>query len=261
VVVQLFIDSDNALGSDRGDVDDAYAIAALLKSDLPVAAISSVAGNVEEPEAHENNRRLSTLLGWSGSVLRGAEARAALSNFEGRVVALGPLTNVAAAVRAREIIMVGADSASRGRWPPLWPHELNLTFDRQATLRVFASSVPLTILPLNVARELRVSRRDLDAITGSLGRVLRSGTERWFRYLFWMRRTRRFGIYDLAAALYAIDDAGFAFEETTATMRANTFIEFGRGTRRVKVCRALDRKLLWQRFLSIVQLMETSSIR
>jgi hypothetical protein len=53
------------------------------------------------------------------------------------------------------------------------------------------------------------------------------------------------GIYDLAATLDAIDDAGFAFE--TASMRANTFIEFGRGTRPVKVCQALDRQMLWQR--------------
>ncbi len=250
---QLFVDSDNALGASRGDVDDAYAIAALLRGPAPVVAISSVAGNVEEPEAHQNNRRLCALLGWSGPLLRGAEARKALSDFEGRVVALGPLTNVAAAARATEIIMVGANSASRGRWPPLWPHELNLTFDRRATHRLFDSDAPLTILPLNVAADLWVTKGDLGDIAGPLGELLRAGTERWFRYLFWMRRTRRFAIYDLAAALYAIDPAGFEFEETTAAMRPNTFIEFGRGRRAVKVCRALDRQLLWQRFLSIVQ--------
>ena len=44
----LLIDSDNAAGSPRGDVDDAFAIAALLRSGLPVAALASVAGNTSE---------------------------------------------------------------------------------------------------------------------------------------------------------------------------------------------------------------------
>src|SRR5712692_8184337 len=102
--MQIFIDTDNALGANRGDVDDAYAIAALVTSGIPITAISSVAGNVEEPEAHDNNRRLCALLRWSGPLLRATEGRAALANFRGRVVALGPLTNVASALRASEII-------------------------------------------------------------------------------------------------------------------------------------------------------------
>lgn len=250
--MQLFIDTDNALGSNRGDVDDAYAIAALVRSGIPIIAISSVAGNVPEPEAYENNSRLCALLGWSGPLLRGAEAQSVLSGFQDRVVALGPLTHVASALGASEIITVGSNSATRGRWPPLWPHELNLTFDRAATHRVFTAGVPLTIFPLNVAREFWVLKEDLHSISGALGDALRAGTERWFRTLLWRRHTRRFAIYDLAAALYAIDPSGFEFEETTAAIRRNTFLEFGRGTRRVKVCRRLDRELLWKRFLAIV---------
>jgi inosine-uridine nucleoside N-ribohydrolase len=250
--MQLFIDTDNALGSNRGDVDDAYAIAALVRSRIPIIAISSVSGNVSEPEAYQNNGRLCAVLGWSGPLLRGAEAQAKLSDFQGRVIAIGPLTNVAFAARASEIITVGSNSATRGRWPPRWPHELNLTFDPTATHRVFASDVPLTIFPLNITRDFRVLKKDLHSITGSLGNVLRQGTARWFRTLLWKRHTRRFAIYDLAAALYAIDPSGFEFEETTAAIRKNTFIEFHRGTRRVKVCRGLNRELLWRRFLTIV---------
>ncbi len=250
---QIFIDTDNALGSARGDVDDAYAIAALVRSAVSIADISAVSGNVTEAEAHRNNQRLCSLLGWEGPLLRGAEARTSLADFRGRIVAIGPLTNVAAARRASEIILVGGNTTTRGRWPPLWPHEFNLTFDRPATHQVFASNVPLTILPLNVARELWVLKGDLQAISGPLGEALRSGTERWFRTLLWRRHTRRFAIYDLAAALYALDAAGFAFEETTVTMRPNTFLEFGRGTRPVKLCRALDRHRLRRRFLAIVQ--------
>jgi inosine-uridine nucleoside N-ribohydrolase len=246
----IFIDTDNALGSPTGDVDDAYAIAALVRSGVAIGAISSVAGNTSEPRAFENNRRLADLLGWHGPLLHGgSEARAALATFEGRVAALGPLTNVIAATHASEIVLVGANASSRGRWPPWWPHEFNLTKDVRATRELFRSDVPLTIFPLDVARQLWITRRDLDAINGPLGDYLRTGSARWFRHLLLVRRTRRFAIYDLAAALYLLDADGFTMEHTTAAMRPNTFIEFGAGSREVKVCRALDRVRLWQRFL------------
>jgi inosine-uridine nucleoside N-ribohydrolase len=252
MIEDLFVDSDNALGSHRGDVDDAYAIAAIVRSGLPIAAMASVAGNVSAGEAFENNRRLARVAGYGGRLLHASEAREFLPSFQGRVVALGPLTNVVAASQAREIIIVGANSDSFGRWPPLWPHEFNLTHDRAATHRLFAMAVPLTIIPLNVARRLAVRQDDLHSIDGLLGNYLRDGTTRWLRYLRWRRFTRRFAIYDLAAALYAIDPAGFTMETTTAAIRPNTFIDFGRGTRTVTLCRTLDRQVLWRRFLSLV---------
>ena len=247
----LFIDTDNAMGSPAGDVDDAFAIAALVQSGIPIAAIASVAGNTSEPRAFENNRRLTEILGWRGPLLHGGtEARTALSSFEGRVAALGPLSNVIAATRASEIVIVGANRSSRGRWPPAWPHEFNLTKDVASTLELFRGNVPLTIFPLDVARALWVTRRDLDAIGGPLGDFLRAGAVRWFRRLRLVKGTGRFPIYDLAAALYLLDEDGFTMERTTASMRPNTFIEFGSGTRAVKVCRALDRQRLWQRFVT-----------
>jgi inosine-uridine nucleoside N-ribohydrolase len=70
----LLIDTDNAAGSPRGDVDDAFALAALLRSGLPVAAVSSVAGNTGEAEADRNNRVLGGLCGYGGPYLRGVRA-------------------------------------------------------------------------------------------------------------------------------------------------------------------------------------------
>src|SRR5688500_19462844 len=43
----LWIDTDNALGADRGNVDDGLAIAALLGSRARVIGISCVAGNTD----------------------------------------------------------------------------------------------------------------------------------------------------------------------------------------------------------------------
>jgi inosine-uridine nucleoside N-ribohydrolase len=247
----LFVDSDNALGSPRGDVDDAFALAALMRGGAELAAISSVAGNTTEPRAFENNARLAKLAGWRGTLLRGHEARPILHTFPGRIVALGPLTNVAAAAAASEVIVVGATLHTLGRFPPLWPHEFNLTKDRAATRKLFASRLPLTFFPLDVVRRLRVRKRDLDALQGPLGEELRRETARWFTHLRLVRATGRFPIYDLAAALYALIEEGFTMERTTATMAASTFVRFGRGTREVRVCTRIDPALLWERFLAL----------
>ena len=242
----LWIDSDNGLGSPRGDVDDAFAIAALLCSGAEVAGLSSCAGNTSEPLAYANNVRLAQLLGWPGPVVR----QPALRDFPGRIMALGPLTNVAGARAASEILIVGGNSVSRGRWPPFWPYEFNLTRDRRAALEVFHSGVPLTIFPLNVARRLTIQAEELDGIPGPLGHALRGGSTRWFTHLRRARLTRHFPVYDLAAALYALDADGFTLERTTAEMRPNTALAFGRGSRPVTLCTALDRDRLWQRFVS-----------
>lgn len=235
----LWIDSDNALGSPSGDVDDAFAIAALLCSGADVAGLSSCAGNTSLDLAHANNVRLAKLLGWSGPVLRTPDLR----DFPGRIVALGPLTNIASARAASEIIIVGGNSTSRGRWPPFWPFEFNLTKDRRAALGVFHSHVPLTIFPLNVARQLTIRIEDVPSF-------LREGSRRWFTHLRRVRLTRDFPVYDLAAALYALSPDGFTMQRTTAEMRPNTALRFGRGTREVTLCMSLDRDALWRRFLS-----------
>lgn len=241
------------MGSPSGDVDDAYAIAALVRSALPIAGLGACAGNTAEELAHRNNERLAAVLGYAGPLLRAREAAEALRTFAGRIAALGPLTNVAGAEAAAEIVLVGGTLRSRGRWPPLYPHEFNLTFDARAAHTVFNSAAPLTIVPLDVARGFWVRERDLDDIPGAFGELARRETKRWFRRLLWVRRTRRFAIYDLLAALYLLGGEGLTMEAMTATMRPNTFLDFGRGRRPVKVCTALDRELLWERFLALVR--------
>jgi len=105
----LILDTDNALGSPHGDVDDAFALAALLRSGLPVAGLASVGGNTSEARADRNNRRLAALCGFSGPFFRGVEAGEVPDRIDRapelwsgapvRVVALGPLTNLAAVLR------------------------------------------------------------------------------------------------------------------------------------------------------------------
>jgi inosine-uridine nucleoside N-ribohydrolase len=262
----LLIDTDNAAGSPSGDVDDAFAIAALLRSGLPVAAIASVAGNTSEAGADRNNRALGELCGYDGRYLRGVQAgdvpdridRAGglWRNGPVRFLALGPLTNLAALLAARpaisEVVLVGGNLTSRGRFPPWWPHEFNLTKDPAATRAVFASDLPLTIVPLDVARRLRIGPGELKGLPSELGKFLRRHSARWARRSLLIRGSRRFPVFDLAAAAYAIDPALAAVEETRARLHRNLWLEFGRGERRLRVVRDLDLDGIWRLFDRLV---------
>ena len=247
----IFIDSDNGLGSPSGDVDDGFAIAALIKAGAPIAAVAAVGGNTAEELAFQNNAVLCRMLGFEGSRLDGKQARDFLPSFAGRIAAFGPFTNCIGAHMASEIVAVGTTLTTPGRWPPFWPFEFNFTKDKDAARKVFRLEVPLTIFPLDVVRELYVHKQDLDAIPDPFGSFARQETKRWFRHLLLLRQTRRFPIWDLAAALYMLGPDGLTMEDTVAEMRPNTFVEFGRGSRPVKVCTAIRREVLWQRFLSL----------
>jgi inosine-uridine nucleoside N-ribohydrolase len=260
----ILIDTDNAAGSPSGDVDDAFAVTALLSSGLPVAAICSVDGNTSEEQADRNNRVLGELCGFTGSYLRGVEAGDVPNRIDRvdlgaagplRFVALGPLSNLAAVLGKApiaEAVLVGSNLTSRGRFPPWWPHEFNLTHDREATRTVFASDLPLTIVPLDVARRLRLGPGEMKALKGELGTFLRRCSARWSRRSLLIRGSRRFPVFDLAAAAYVIDPSLVSIEEMSVRVHSNLWIEYGRGDRRLRVIRDLDAKAIWRRFVDLV---------
>ena len=263
--MRYYIDSDNGLGSHFGDVDDAFAIAALLRSGLDVMALGSVSGNTTEPRASANNRRLAELCRFHGLLVRPPEGGISrlLAAEEGQmtIAALGPLTNIAAALqedqtlasRVREVVMVGANISSRGRWPPLWPHEFNLTKDKAATFAVFNSALPLTFVPLDVARRLRATRSRLRAIQHSLiGSHLGEGSQRWMRRSRILKWSSSFPVWDLTAAMYLIEPALYVFEDTFAEMASSTHVRFGTGSRPVRLVRFIDEAEVWEAFTRLI---------
>ncbi|MEO6596583.1 MAG: nucleoside hydrolase, partial [Planctomycetota bacterium] len=108
---RLFVEADNAMGSARGDVDDGFALAALLQSRTPLLAIGSVFGNTDEAAADRNNRALAAAMQVPVRHVRGC-SRAGQEVAESveflvaqqqplTVLALGPLTTLAAALARR----------------------------------------------------------------------------------------------------------------------------------------------------------------
>jgi inosine-uridine nucleoside N-ribohydrolase len=236
------VDADNAMGSPSGDVDDGFAIAAMVLGDPRVVALSSVRGNTSEALADANNRRIGRLCHYPGPFLRGssrADESSEASRFLTepgpplRFLAFGPLTNLAAAIiadpvgtakRVGEVVIVGSNASSAGRWPPLWPHEFNLTKDLRAARIVFESGLPLTFAPLDLLKRMVVSKADLEELRGRLGGYIRTESSRWFRRVRLLKLSSTFPVWDLVAAMYALGEPSIRTDVIRATMHGNGWI-------------------------------------
>lgn len=267
----FWIDTDVALGASHGDVDDGFALAAVLgaarRGDVSIAGISTVFGNISAWTAEECARRLCLAAGLTIPVVRGAgaprettEAAQSIAALEeGSILALGPLTNVAAACRrdpelpARATLaVVGGNLSSRGPLPPLWPHEFNLTRDPAAAREVFSQPWRSQILyPLDVVSRLRVGRERLAEIAAvsPLGDLLARGSRRWLARSRWLHPRRGFPVWDLPAALDALGvlEARHESLPTPAVLRLLT------GRDEVRCLVAFDPEAAWQSFLALLE--------
>lgn len=265
----LYIDSDNALGSPFGDIDDGFALAALIKSGKSIAALSTVFGNTFEPLIYRNTKVLARICGYSGPVLRGAstwwsretESSRYLSELKRpvRALALGPMTNFAAALKngrkldeqITELIFIGTNYSMP--LPALRFIDFNQWKDPKATMAVFDSKIPLTCIPCDIARKLRVSKTALDNIPGQLGDHLKRNSARWFRRARLMKGLSSVPIWDLVPAIYALAPELFEVRETTAELGRMGQAFFGsQGGRPLKVVIDFDPSKVWNQFIRLV---------
>jgi inosine-uridine nucleoside N-ribohydrolase len=243
---RLWIDSDAACGSGaRRDPDDFFAILLLAGADEPrIAGISSVFGNAPLEVTDRTLRQLAGMLAPSPIVHAGASApaaggsgdtpaaralRAALAEAPLEIVALGPLTNIAAALRGRpdlqrrvtRIVAVmgrrpghafhpaeGARGANLFGHGPLF-RDLNFTSDPGAVAEVLGVPVPLVLLPYDAARHIELTEaflRGMASRGGARAWVARQA-QGWLDY--WREDIGREGFYpfDLMAAAFALRPA------------------------------------------------------
>lgn len=248
---RVWVDTDAACGRGRTtDPDDCLALLLLLDSpDVTVVGISTVFGNAPLPFTDSVTRALVARVdsGGGAAVHRGSAAAlteaggapapahdalaAALASGPLTVVALGPLTNVAA-VLGREPGLarnVGRLVAVMGRRPGhlfhpaegagggiLFGHgpvfrDFNFAQDREAAARVIAAGVPLTLVPYEAAREVTLGAEALERIA----RASRGGawvvdrSRGWLEY--WREDVGRPGFYpfDLVGAAWVAEPGLF----------------------------------------------------
>jgi purine nucleosidase len=258
---RLWIDTDAACGEGpRTDVDDCLAILLLARTPgVQIVGISSVFGNASLATTDRTVRALVEMLATDGAtpppVFRGSEgplgqtesfapvpAHAALRDalIAGplTIVALGPLTNVAAALRNHPDLHTNIVRlvAVMGRQPghlfhpgegagggmlfghgPLF-RDFNVAMDPQAVVEILTLGLETTLVPDEAARLVEVTEADLAQIAAS-GRAPAWIAQRAGGWLdFWRRDIGREGFYpfDLLAARYVVAPATFGCAYVTA---------------------------------------------
>lgn len=219
---EVFVDTDLALGAAKGDVDDGFAVAAVLLAAragrVRLLGLSATAGNTDADTAlHCLHALLAACPGTPDlPVVARSDAPQALARLpEGvTVLALGPLTNVAAALSLDprlasrvEVRVVG--SVARPLRAPLLPlFDLNRRRDPAAWRAVARAPWRGRIAyPLDVVRDLRFGRAELDRLqaASAFGRYLAAHSERWLRRAPLRYLARTFPVWDLVPVLHWLD--------------------------------------------------------
>lgn len=236
-LARLWIDTDAACGhSARTDPDDCLAIALLARAAGDrIAGISMVTGNAPLAVVERTTRELAARLSATLRVYSGSDAQqamiAALEHGPLTVVALGPLTNVAAVLDARPDLRprVARLVAVMGRRPGhlfhpaegagggmLFGHgpifrDFNFEMDPRAASRIVALSLPLTLVPYDAARRIEIGKHDLERLAAAGGAAAWTAerSRAWLAY--WREDIGRQGFspFDLLAAAYVIEPRQF----------------------------------------------------
>lgn len=218
---RVWVDCDPALGVPLADVDDAIALWWLHRRGVAFAGLSSVFGNASLRRTDRVLRAIGDRVGaavFTGARGRGdvrTEAARALAAFDGTVIALGPLTNVAAALahgaRFRRLVVLGGTDRRLPNLRPLHTTELNFALDPDAAADVLArsrlpSDEPLVeVIPMEPCRTVWFDASDLAGAPDWLARGCRSWL--WSSPL----RTGRlaFHPWDLLAAAWVLEPGIF----------------------------------------------------
>lgn len=258
---RIWIDTDAACGHSRTtDPDDCLALLLLARArSVEIVGISTVYGNAPLAVTDRTTRDLVATLEHEGAevgaVYLGADhairvrdpdaatpARAALREALEKgpltVVALGPLTNIAAALADRRELQrnVARVIAVMGRRPGhlfhpaegsghgmLFGHgpvfrDFNFDQDRNAAAHILGINVPLTLVPYVAARQVSLTGADLAPLEAQGGSAawIASRSRDWLK--FWQEDIGRDGFYpfDVLAAVYALSPTQLSCAETKA---------------------------------------------
>lgn len=202
--LRIILDTDLAMGAPGSDIDDGFALAlALADPGIEVDVVTTVGGNSDVVTSTRLTRELLTVLGRTDvPVVEGAPAgaedaaaeivrRVRAEPGELTIVAIGPLTNVAAALAhdpevardVREIVVMGGVYLEQTNVAAM-PGEYNFWCDPDAAQAVLESGAPLRLVGLDVTRRVRLTRADADALAGAgeFGRLAGAATHGWIDF-------------------------------------------------------------------------------
>lgn len=225
------VDTDPAAGLPFRDVDDAIAIWTMRRA---ITGLTTVFGNSTGPRTHAVAVELGQRLGFP--VHRGADhpgdvdtaAVAALVAHTGPVLAIGPMTNIAAALRrgARwpRLVILGGTDRRLPNLRPLHTTELNFMLDVDAAGIALAHTT--TLVPMEVCRTVWFDRTDV----AQLPAWLAARCAGWMRLAPVLTGRRAFHPWDVVAALVALDSPGLRVERRTVRLAKRPgYVVYGDG--------------------------------
>jgi purine nucleosidase len=218
---RIWIDTDIAMGASKGDVDDGFALAAVLcaaramPAQAKIVGISVVTGNTLATTAAVCVESLSLKFGAlePAALMPEAAAKAIAQLLPTTVVlSLGPLSNVAAAINqnpalARHVSVYWVGGVLRPWSIRRRMSDLNVRRDPLAAQLVTKTNSFARQFPLDVIDQLTANAAQLQRIaaTGDIGRYLADTSQRWLRYAWLRHGVAAFPVWDLVPALYALD--------------------------------------------------------
>lgn len=203
----LLLDTDPALGLPLRDVDDGLALAWLCAAGHAPVAVTTVFGNAPLALTHARALWLREVLGGRWTVHPGArrpgdaktEAVEALVAHRGDVLAIGPLSNIAAALARgaswRRLVVLGGTLRRLPNLRPLHTTELNLALDPVAAAEVLALAD--LVVGMDVCREVWFTRDEVARLPPELARPCRS----WLALAPLMTGRRAIHPWDVVAAV------------------------------------------------------------
>lgn len=158
------------------------------------------------------------------------------------ILALGPLTNLALALRlrpdldtvVREVVVMGGNALVPGNATPA--AEANIVNDPEAADVVFGARWPITMVGLDVTHKVVMSGRRVDAMTGTdtpTARLLKAAIPLYRRFLERVSGIDGIYLHDPTAAAYLLDRTLFRTErwplrvETQGFSRGKTWPNLG----------------------------------
>jgi inosine-uridine nucleoside N-ribohydrolase len=218
-MLRIWIDTDNALGSTSGDVDDGYALSAILAAaalspdKVHIEGISVVSGNTDHATAFKCTLRLLQYFSSLDLLLTSQSLApshiADIRNCENpvQILALGPLTNITQALEVNPSL---ADH-TQVHWVGGVRHgyhfrrrlsDLNVARDKKSAA-VIKRLVTQTQYPLDVIDRLVANAGRLEDIgrMSPVGQFISANSKRWLRRACFTHLRRSFPVWDLVPAL------------------------------------------------------------
>ncbi len=234
--IKVIIDADPAIGVPFRDVDDGLMLLVALNSpELDILGITTTFGNVPLDTAYEKAVELVELTGRRDiPVLRGAdradpdgtptEASRFIAEMAARypgevaVLAAGPVTNIAAALRhspetagyLKEVISLGGNVSAANVANRQCYTDLNYGSDVESAGLFLENIDSLTVMSIQVSERFYISPRRYNRMleVAKYGDYLRENTRMWY----WMQQ-RAFVVWDLVALACLIHPEWFVHNE------------------------------------------------